>query len=53
MLSAPTSAEPATSAPAPGSGHAADRLGVPVIGGSGRHHTVAVLTADGYQVIVF
>ena len=29
------------------------KLGVPIVGGDGRHHTVAALAADGYQVLTF
>jgi hypothetical protein len=36
-----------------GAAEAAEQLGVPIVGGSGRHHTVAALVADGYQVITF
>jgi hypothetical protein len=45
-----------TSSPASarfGAAEAAEQLGVPIVGGSGRHHTVAALVADGYQVITF
>lgn len=31
----------------------ADRLGVPLAGGDGEHHTVAALVRDGWQVISF
>ena len=36
-----------------GSAEAAKRLGVPVVGGDGQHHTVATLVAEGYQVFTF
>ena len=36
-----------------GAAEAAEKLGVPIVGGDGRHHTVAALTADGYQVLTF
>jgi hypothetical protein len=36
-----------------GAAEAAERLGVPIVGGDGRHHTVAALAADGYQVLTF
>ena len=36
-----------------GAAEAAERLGVPIVGGGGRHHTVAALAADGYQVLTF
>jgi hypothetical protein len=36
-----------------GAAEAAERLGVPIVGGDGRHHTVAALAADGYQVLIF
>ena len=36
-----------------GAAEAAENLGVPIVGGDGRHHTVAALTADGYQVLTF
>jgi hypothetical protein len=32
---------------------AAERLGVPVVGGEGEHHTVADLVAEGYTVFTF
>lgn len=31
----------------------AGRLGVPLVGGDGEHHTVAALVRDGWQVITF
>jgi len=36
-----------------GAAEAAENLGVPIVGGDGRHHTVAELAADGYQVLTF
>lgn len=36
-----------------GAAEAAQQLGVPIVGGDGRHHTAAALTADGYQVLIF
>lgn len=36
-----------------GAAQAAERLGVPIVGGDGQHHTVAALAADGYQVFIF
>jgi hypothetical protein len=36
-----------------GAAQAAERLGVPIVGGDGQHHTVAALAVDGYQVIIF
>jgi selenophosphate synthetase-related protein len=32
---------------------AAERLGVPVVGGEGEHHTVADPVAEGYTVFTF
>lgn len=36
-----------------GAAEAAERLGVPAVGGDGEHHTVADLVADGWQVFTF
>ena len=36
-----------------GAAEAAQQLGVPIVGGDGRHHTAAALTTDGYQVLIF
>ncbi len=36
-----------------GAGDAAKRLGVPLLGEPGGHHTVAALVAEGYQPITF
>lgn len=36
-----------------GAGEAAERLGVPLLGQAGDHHSVAALVADGYQPIIF
>lgn len=36
-----------------GASEAAGRLGVPLVGKPGDHHTVAALVAEGYQPIVF
>jgi predicted peroxiredoxin len=36
-----------------GAGEAAERLGVPLLGKPGDHHTIASVVADGYQPIVF
>lgn len=36
-----------------GAGDAAARMGVPLLGDPGDHHTVAALIADGYQPIIF
>ena len=36
-----------------GAAQAAAHLGVPIVGGDGKHHTVAALAADGYQVFIF
>lgn len=35
-----------------GAGDSAGRLGVPLLGGPGDHHTVAALVADGYRPII-
>lgn len=34
-------------------GEAAERLGIPLVGDPGDHHTIAALIAEGYQTIVF
>lgn len=31
----------------------AGRLGVPIVGGDGEHHTIAALALDGWQVLTF
>jgi hypothetical protein len=36
-----------------GAGPAAERLGVPLLGKPGDHHSLATLVAEGYQPIVF
>jgi hypothetical protein len=36
-----------------GSAESAERLGVPVVGPDGEHHTVAALVRDGWQVLTF
>lgn len=36
-----------------GAGEAAERMGVPLLGKPGDHHTVAALIAEGYQPIIF
>jgi len=36
-----------------GAAEAAEKLGVPIVGGDGGHHTVATLASDGYQVLTF
>ncbi len=36
-----------------GAGEAAGRMGVPLLGNPGDHHTLAALVAEGYQPIVF
>ena len=36
-----------------GAAEAVDRLGVPLLGEPGDHHTVAAVVADGYQPIIF
>jgi hypothetical protein len=36
-----------------GAGEAAERLGVPLVGDPGDHHTVAAVIAEGYQPIIF
>ncbi len=36
-----------------GAADAAERMGVPLLGETGAHHTVAALAAQGYQPIVF
>ena len=36
-----------------GAGEAAGRLGIPLLGQPGDHHTIATLIAEGYQPIVF
>ena len=36
-----------------GAGESAARLGVPLVGVPGDHHTVAALIAEGYQPIIF
>jgi hypothetical protein len=36
-----------------GAGEAAGRLGIPLLGKPGDHHTIATLVAEGYQPIVF
>ena len=36
-----------------GAAQAAERLGVPIVGGDGQHHTVAALACDGYQILTF
>ena len=36
-----------------GAGEAAERLGIPLLGAPGDHHSVAALVAAGYQPIIF
>jgi hypothetical protein len=36
-----------------GAGEAAERLGIPLLGTPGDHHTVAALVAEGYQPLIF
>ena len=36
-----------------GAAEAAEEQRVPLVGGNGRHHTVAALAADGYQILTF
>lgn len=36
-----------------GAAESTERLGVPVVGGDGQHHTVAALVRDGWQVFTF
>jgi hypothetical protein len=36
-----------------GVAESAERLGVPVVGGEGEHHTVAALVREGWQVVSF
>jgi hypothetical protein len=36
-----------------GAAESAERLGVPVVGGEGEHHTIAALVRDGWRVVTF
>ena len=36
-----------------GAGESAERMGVPLMGAPGDHHSVAALVAEGYQPIIF
>jgi hypothetical protein len=36
-----------------GAGEAAERMGVPLLGKLGDHHTIAALVAEGYTPIIF
>jgi hypothetical protein len=36
-----------------GVGESAERLGIPIVGGEGDHHTVAQLVRDGWDVLTF